>query len=75
MPIFILKRTVKRYEHCEIEAKNAEKAAEIYFNSEDDSLFNWKDSQLGEDTNLDYIVNAKTGKEYDVDENGNVDTF
>jgi len=73
MKTFILKRTVKYYEYCEIEAENAEEAAEIYFNGEDESLFDWKDSQLGEDTNLDSIEDAKTGKEYEVDEKGRVE--
>jgi hypothetical protein len=73
MPKFILKRTMKKYEHTIIEATDVQDALDQWLNSGAtllDAHFDWEDSGLGEDENLESIEDLGTGDEWDVDENG-----
>ena len=69
--LYTLKRTVKYYEHCTIEADSFQDAVDQWLNNPESFDGQWEDSQLGEDETLDGVENEE-GIEVDVDDDGHI---
>lgn len=71
MPKFKISRTVKAYEHTEIDAESFDQALDMALGNPSDH-FNWENSQLGEDWYVTGVasLNAKGElvEDRDVDE-------
>jgi len=74
MKTFLVKRTVKHYQAAAIKAKSRQDAVDIVLGVIEGIKPKWFDSQIGDDWDVTGIADdAGMGKEFDVDENGNVD--